>query len=128
LASLAGDGESNECSQCHLVDSQKRQLKLTLFDRRVAFDHEKQPLAATPAPRQRAAMPCRIGRCSSSRWPDPLSVLELLKPVTWFAPMWAFACGVISSGVGITQSWTFAFCSALCLSGHFGLWHEPGDQ
>ncbi|MEQ8658355.1 MAG: chlorophyll synthase ChlG [Hyphomicrobiales bacterium] len=39
---------------------------------------------------------------------DPLAVLELLKPVTWFAPMWAFACGVISSGVSITQSWAFA--------------------
>jgi chlorophyll synthase len=25
-------------------------------------------------------------------------VLELFKPVTWFAPMWAFACGAISSG------------------------------
>ncbi len=26
------------------------------------------------------------------------SVLELLKPITWFAPMWAFGCGVVSSG------------------------------
>jgi len=32
------------------------------------------------------------------RWPDPSSVLELLKPITWFAPMWAFACGAVSSG------------------------------
>ena len=24
--------------------------------------------------------------------------LELLKPITWFAPMWAFGCGVVSSG------------------------------
>ncbi|MFK7793310.1 MAG: chlorophyll synthase ChlG [Devosiaceae bacterium] len=39
---------------------------------------------------------------------DPLAVLELLKPVTWFAPMWAFACGVVSSGVSITASWSFA--------------------
>ena len=23
---------------------------------------------------------------------------ELLKPITWFAPMWAFGCGVVSSG------------------------------
>ncbi len=30
---------------------------------------------------------------------SPSDVLELLKPVTWFAPMWAFACGVVSSGV-----------------------------
>ncbi len=29
--------------------------------------------------------------------PDPAAVLELLKPITWFAPMWAFGCGVASS-------------------------------
>ncbi len=32
---------------------------------------------------------------------SPRSTLELLKPVTWFAPMWAFACGVVSSGVPV---------------------------
>ncbi|MDX2288129.1 MAG: chlorophyll synthase ChlG [Hyphomicrobiaceae bacterium] len=31
--------------------------------------------------------------------PSPAAVLELLKPVTWFAPMWAYGCGVISAGV-----------------------------
>jgi len=31
--------------------------------------------------------------------PAPGAVLELLKPITWFPPMWAFACGVVSSGV-----------------------------
>jgi chlorophyll synthase len=31
-------------------------------------------------------------------YPAPSAVLELLKPITWFPPMWAFACGVISSG------------------------------
>jgi len=30
--------------------------------------------------------------------PAPAAVLELLKPITWFAPMWAFGCGVVSSG------------------------------
>jgi chlorophyll synthase len=25
-------------------------------------------------------------------------VLELLKPITWFPPMWAFACGILSIG------------------------------
>lgn len=38
---------------------------------------------------------------------EPAAVLELLKPVTWFAPMWAFACGVISSGVPFATSWPF---------------------
>lgn len=40
---------------------------------------------------------------SSSRTPKPAVVLELLKPVTWFPPMWAFTCGAISSGVPIGQ-------------------------
>ena len=31
--------------------------------------------------------------------PHPSVVLELLKPITWFPPMWAFGCGVVSSGV-----------------------------
>ena len=26
------------------------------------------------------------------------AALELLKPITWFAPMWAFGCGLVSSG------------------------------
>ncbi len=39
------------------------------------------------------------------RWPQPAAVLELLKPVTWFPPMWAFACGVVSSGVAFGGHW-----------------------
>ncbi len=38
---------------------------------------------------------------STAAYPTPSAVLELLKPVTWFPPMWAFACGVVSSGVPI---------------------------
>jgi chlorophyll synthase len=34
----------------------------------------------------------------SSSWPQPLAALELIKPITWFPPMWAFLCGVVSSG------------------------------
>jgi chlorophyll synthase len=34
---------------------------------------------------------------------SPLAALELLKPITWFAPMWAFGCGVVSSGVAPTE-------------------------
>ena len=33
--------------------------------------------------------------------PEPRAVLELLKPVTWFPPMWAFLCGVVSSGEAV---------------------------
>jgi chlorophyll/bacteriochlorophyll a synthase len=32
-------------------------------------------------------------------------VAELLKPVTWFPPMWAFGCGVVSSGVATAGKW-----------------------
>ena len=31
-------------------------------------------------------------------WPRPGAVVELLRPITWFPPMWAFGCGVVSSG------------------------------
>ncbi|SFL27138.1 chlorophyll synthase ChlG [Methylobacterium pseudosasicola] len=37
--------------------------------------------------------------------PAPSAVVELLKPITWFAPMWAFACGVISSGQPAHGQW-----------------------
>ena len=30
--------------------------------------------------------------------PEPAALIELLKPVTWFPPMWAFGCGAVSSG------------------------------
>ena len=39
------------------------------------------------------------------RYPEPGAVLELLKPVTWFPPMWAFACGAVSSGVNPLDHW-----------------------
>ena len=35
-------------------------------------------------------------------------VAELFKPVTWFPPMWAFACGVIASGVPLQGRWQLA--------------------
>ena len=37
-------------------------------------------------------------------YPNFLVVLELLKPITWFPPMWAFACGVISSGISVVEN------------------------
>ncbi|MEM8663359.1 MAG: chlorophyll synthase ChlG [Pseudomonadota bacterium] len=38
---------------------------------------------------------------TGARTPKPAVVLELLKPITWFAPMWAFGCGVVSAGVPV---------------------------
>lgn len=39
------------------------------------------------------------------RTPDPAAALELIKPITWFPPMWAFACGAVSSGVAPRGHW-----------------------
>ena len=33
------------------------------------------------------------------------AVVELLKPITWFPPMWAMACGVVSTGIPLSTSW-----------------------
>ena len=33
------------------------------------------------------------------------AVVELLKPITWFAPMWAFACGVVTAGLPAAGRW-----------------------
>lgn len=45
---------------------------------------------------------------------DPAAVLRLLKPITWFAPMWAFVCGLVSSGVALSNiSWTLLVAGVL---------------
>jgi chlorophyll synthase len=46
-------------------------------------------------------------------YPAPRAVLELLKPITWFPPMWAFACGVVSSGVPILDNWITALLGVI---------------
>ena len=45
---------------------------------------------------------------SALRLPASSAVLELLKPVTWFPPMWAFGCGAVSSGVSLAEAWGLA--------------------
>jgi len=37
--------------------------------------------------------------------PKISAVAELLKPITWFPPMWAFACGVVASGQSLADNW-----------------------
>lgn len=37
--------------------------------------------------------------------PSLSAVTELLKPITWFPPMWAFSCGVIASGIPLEGRW-----------------------
>ncbi len=33
------------------------------------------------------------------------AILEVSHPITWFPPMWAFACGVVSSGAPVLEQW-----------------------
>ena len=40
----------------------------------------------------------------SRRYPEPRALLRLIKPVTWFPPMWAFLCGAVSSGAAIADT------------------------
>jgi chlorophyll synthase len=37
--------------------------------------------------------------------PRASAILELLKPITWFAPMWAFGCGIVSAGAPLSGRW-----------------------
>lgn len=44
------------------------------------------------------------------------AAFELLKPITWFAPMWAFACGAVSSGASPDGRW-FIIVAGIVLAG-----------
>ena len=37
--------------------------------------------------------------------PSLSAVAELFKPITWFPPMWAFACGVVASAAPMSGQW-----------------------
>ncbi len=41
----------------------------------------------------------------SRRYPQPWAMLELIKPITWFPPMWAYLCGIVSVGVSPFDAW-----------------------
>jgi len=45
--------------------------------------------------------------------PAPSAVAELLKPITWFPPMWAFGCGVLASGVPLAERWAVVVLGVL---------------
>jgi chlorophyll synthase len=47
------------------------------------------------------------------RSPSPGAVLELFKPITWFPPMWAFGCGLVSSNRSLTDHWVVALVGIL---------------
>ncbi|MGK3796934.1 hypothetical protein, partial [Enterococcus faecium] len=50
---------------------------------------------------------------SSGRRIEPSAILELFKPITWFPPMWAFACGIVSSGRPLANHMLVAFVGVL---------------
>jgi len=54
------------------------------------------------------------GRSGQSRGFAPKAALELLKPITWFAPMWAFGCGIVSAGVPAGRWYLIPVGVALC--------------
>ena len=41
------------------------------------------------------------------------TVAELLKPITWFPPMWAFGCGVVASGMPVDGRWGLVLVGVL---------------
>jgi len=57
---------------------------------------------------QRSAVSTR-----SAPIPALRDVVQLLKPITWFPPMWAFMCGAVSSGAGLDGRWLFVLGGAL---------------
>ncbi len=47
------------------------------------------------------------------RYPAPSAILELFKPITWFPPMWAFGCGLVSTGRSPQHHWMVALVGIL---------------
>lgn len=40
-------------------------------------------------------------------------MLELIKPVTWFPPMWAYLCGMVSTGASFGEHWGLALIGVI---------------
>ena len=45
--------------------------------------------------------------------PQPKAMLELIKPITWFPPMWAYLCGIASVGVSPWGAWPMVVLGVL---------------
>lgn len=52
-------------------------------------------------------------RANQKTIPEPAVVLELFKPVTWFPPMWAYLCGLVSVGIPVAGRWDEAVLGVL---------------
>lgn len=49
----------------------------------------------------------------SQNLPEPAAMLRLIKPITWFPPMWAYACGLIASGASASGQWAYIILGVL---------------
>ena len=49
----------------------------------------------------------------SNPLPEPRALLRLIKPVTWFPPMWAFLCGAVASGAALGEQLGLVFLGLL---------------
>nr|WP_093189795.1 chlorophyll synthase ChlG [Thiocapsa sp. KS1] len=56
--------------------------------------------------------PSALPAAASAR-PSMPAILEVSHPITWFPPMWAFACGVVSSGAPVLQQWWLLIAGVL---------------
>jgi len=52
----------------------------------------------------------------NQRHTDYAALLQLLKPITWFPPMWAYLCGAVSAGVALHQQGV-AIAAGIILAG-----------
>lgn len=50
---------------------------------------------------------------TTRKWPEPAAMLWLIKPITWFPPMWAYLCGVISSGAPLSGQWSMVMLGVI---------------
>jgi chlorophyll/bacteriochlorophyll a synthase len=50
---------------------------------------------------------------TDAKVPTLSAVVELMKPITWFPPVWAFGCGVVSAGAAFDGRWGFLVAGAL---------------
>ena len=53
---------------------------------------------------------------AARRVPRPRAMLTLIKPITWFPPIWAYLCGVIASGVPLGSA-PWAVLTGMVLAG-----------
>jgi chlorophyll synthase len=70
---------------------------------------------------QSAPVSVAVGRAS------PGALLELLKPITWFPPMWAFLCGWVSAGPDAGLS-LWLLLAGIALTGPLVCGASPGRQ